>query len=384
MQANANATRPSDVARLLGRHPHAQAHAATRGLPRGARQPRLAARPLRGHRGRRRRRLAPRRPHPGHARTARPHAGRAGSRRAGRGAQSRRGDRAPAPSRVHRRRLPAGTGLVPRARAASRRGARRRGRRPHGQRAPRRRLRGASQDLVAFLYDWHRAFPGESRFFATNNLALPADRFREIGGRPGGASPRPRIATCADRWRGRGWALALRRRCRGRPRHCVDARVVRAPALQLRARRRVAASRPRARGQPPLRLESPRFDASMLALVGRGKRGGRRCAHSHSRRVAVRERGRLRERTPPAHARARPDAVVRWMRRDRPATARRRLTSRQRSAAARERNHPPRARGAGTGQVDLQCRVPDAEAFPQHALGRPEHLRQPALPRRLM
>lgn len=40
----------------------------------------------------------------------------------------------------------------------------------------------ASQMLVHYLYDYYNAVPEQARFFASNNLAVPADRFRAIGG----------------------------------------------------------------------------------------------------------------------------------------------------------------------------------------------------------
>jgi GT2 family glycosyltransferase len=40
----------------------------------------------------------------------------------------------------------------------------------------------ASQLLVAYLYSYYNADPDQARFFASNNLAMPADRFHTIGG----------------------------------------------------------------------------------------------------------------------------------------------------------------------------------------------------------
>ena len=40
----------------------------------------------------------------------------------------------------------------------------------------------ASQDLVSYLYAYYNANHDQARFFASNNLALPADSFRHIGG----------------------------------------------------------------------------------------------------------------------------------------------------------------------------------------------------------
>lgn len=40
----------------------------------------------------------------------------------------------------------------------------------------------ASQQLIGYLYDYYNAEPAEARFFASNNLALPIEGFRAIGG----------------------------------------------------------------------------------------------------------------------------------------------------------------------------------------------------------
>lgn len=40
----------------------------------------------------------------------------------------------------------------------------------------------ASQCLIDYLYAYYNADPRRARFFASNNLAVPADRFRQIGG----------------------------------------------------------------------------------------------------------------------------------------------------------------------------------------------------------
>jgi glycosyltransferase involved in cell wall biosynthesis len=40
----------------------------------------------------------------------------------------------------------------------------------------------ASQLLIAYLYAYYNADPDRARFFASNNLAMPADRFHAIGG----------------------------------------------------------------------------------------------------------------------------------------------------------------------------------------------------------
>jgi len=47
---------------------------------------------------------------------------------------------------------------------------------------PRNAFSTTSQLLVDYLYDYYNADPAGARFFASNNMALPADRFRAIGG----------------------------------------------------------------------------------------------------------------------------------------------------------------------------------------------------------
>jgi glycosyltransferase involved in cell wall biosynthesis len=132
----------------------------------------------------------------------------------------------------------------------------------------------ASQDLVAFLYDWHLARPGEARFFATNNLALATDRFRELGGfDPGWSLAAAEDRDLCDRWRGRGWGMS----------YAADAVVGHAHAMTLAtfARQHYTYGRGAAwlrlarlaRGQRPLGIESPRFYARMLAWSRRDKRG---------------------------------------------------------------------------------------------------------------
>jgi glycosyltransferase involved in cell wall biosynthesis len=40
----------------------------------------------------------------------------------------------------------------------------------------------ASQILIDYLYKYYNSDPHQARFFASNNMALPADQFRELGG----------------------------------------------------------------------------------------------------------------------------------------------------------------------------------------------------------
>jgi glycosyltransferase involved in cell wall biosynthesis len=53
----------------------------------------------------------------------------------------------------------------------------------------------ASQLLVAYLYDYYNADPDRARFVASNNLAVPTDRFRAVGG----FDPSPPRAAGEDR-----------------------------------------------------------------------------------------------------------------------------------------------------------------------------------------
>jgi GT2 family glycosyltransferase len=66
----------------------------------------------------------------------------------------------------------------------------------------------ASQMLVTYLYAYYNAEPGQARFLASNNLAIPADRFQTVGGfdavfRTAGAEDRE----FCDRWRHLGYQM---------------------------------------------------------------------------------------------------------------------------------------------------------------------------------
>lgn len=66
----------------------------------------------------------------------------------------------------------------------------------------------ASQMLVDYLYAWYNARPEGPRFFTSNNLAVPASLFREVGGFPVDfpfAAGEDR--EFCDRWLHRGYAL---------------------------------------------------------------------------------------------------------------------------------------------------------------------------------
>jgi glycosyltransferase involved in cell wall biosynthesis len=66
----------------------------------------------------------------------------------------------------------------------------------------------ASQQLISYLYEYYNADPANARFFTSNNLALPAEEFRQIGGFDTGF---PRAAgedrELCDRWSFRGYQL---------------------------------------------------------------------------------------------------------------------------------------------------------------------------------
>ena len=66
----------------------------------------------------------------------------------------------------------------------------------------------ASQLLVSYLYEYYNTGRGGARFFTSNNIALSAERFREIGGFDvgyRGAAGEDR-QFCED-WRRRGWPM---------------------------------------------------------------------------------------------------------------------------------------------------------------------------------
>ena len=66
----------------------------------------------------------------------------------------------------------------------------------------------ASQDVVDHLYDTENRQAGSAGFLASNNLAMPRDRFLDLGG----FDQQYRLAAGEDRafcdaWRGRGWPI---------------------------------------------------------------------------------------------------------------------------------------------------------------------------------
>jgi glycosyltransferase involved in cell wall biosynthesis len=66
----------------------------------------------------------------------------------------------------------------------------------------------ASQLLVDYIYSYYNADPNRARFFTSNNMALPIERFRQIGGfdqtLPAGAGEDRELC---DRWLYHGYAM---------------------------------------------------------------------------------------------------------------------------------------------------------------------------------
>jgi GT2 family glycosyltransferase len=63
-----------------------------------------------------------------------------------------------------------------------------------------------SQKIIEVVYAHFNADPGDARFFASNNFAIPAERFREIGGFDDTFNTSEDREICA-RWRSRGGGL---------------------------------------------------------------------------------------------------------------------------------------------------------------------------------
>lgn len=83
----------------------------------------------------------------------------------------------------------------------------------------------ASQDLVTYLYSHFNADPQQARFFTSNNLVVPADRFQQVGGFDQSfplAAGEDR--DFCDRWLSTGYGLT----------YAPDALVYHAHALSLR------------------------------------------------------------------------------------------------------------------------------------------------------
>ena len=67
----------------------------------------------------------------------------------------------------------------------------------------------ASQQLIGYLYDYCNGGPGGARFLASNNLALPAERFRASGGfDPAFTRAAGEDREFCDRWRHLGYQLS--------------------------------------------------------------------------------------------------------------------------------------------------------------------------------
>jgi GT2 family glycosyltransferase len=123
----------------------------------------------------------------------------------------------------------------------------------------------ASQQLVSYLYEYFADADGAGRFLTSNNLAVPIDGFRELGG----FSEAFPLAAAEDRDFCHRWALS------GRPIvHVPDARVDHRHALRLSSywRQHVGYgrgahryhSRRVQRGEGNLRVEPVRFYTDML------------------------------------------------------------------------------------------------------------------------
>jgi glycosyltransferase involved in cell wall biosynthesis len=66
----------------------------------------------------------------------------------------------------------------------------------------------ASQLIVDAVYAFYNRGPGTARFFASNNLAVPTDRFRRIGGFDGAGFPfASEDRELCDRWLHRGYRM---------------------------------------------------------------------------------------------------------------------------------------------------------------------------------
>jgi glycosyltransferase involved in cell wall biosynthesis len=64
----------------------------------------------------------------------------------------------------------------------------------------------ASQVIIDMVYAYYNADPGQARFFASNNLALPAIRFHAIGGFDATFTTSEDRELC-DRWRHHGYGM---------------------------------------------------------------------------------------------------------------------------------------------------------------------------------
>lgn len=135
----------------------------------------------------------------------------------------------------------------------------------------------ASQLLVAYLYRYYGAAPGRPAFYTSNNVAVPAAQFRELGGFDTtfrGAAGEDR--EFCWRWRERGWRMS----------YCPDALVAHAHWMNWRgywkqhfdygrAAFHFHQIRTRA-GQGLVRLEPPAFYGRLLLCPLEGPQDGRK------------------------------------------------------------------------------------------------------------
>ena len=93
----------------------------------------------------------------------------------------------------------------------------------------------ASQVHVDYLYSYYNLVPERAQFFSSNNLALPAEGFRQVGGFDATFMTGEDREFC-DRWLSAGFALRVLSRCPRLPCPHADVRQLLVPAFQLRAR----------------------------------------------------------------------------------------------------------------------------------------------------
>ena len=134
----------------------------------------------------------------------------------------------------------------------------------------------ASQMLIDFLYDYYNAADTGGRFFITSNLALPAARFRDVGGFdvsfPLAAAEDRDVC---DRWREQGFEMAYAPAAVVRHAHALTLRSFCRQHLNYgRGAHHLHRARSR-RGEGRLRVEPLRF-YSRLILYPVSKGAGRR------------------------------------------------------------------------------------------------------------
>lgn len=132
----------------------------------------------------------------------------------------------------------------------------------------------ASQELLEFLYEYYNRPSGEGRFFTTNNLALPRDRFLEMGGFD---TSFPLAAAedrdLCDRWLEQGWRLTYHEDVVVRHAHAMNLfGFIRQHYTYGRGALYLHSARTR-RGADLPRLESLRFYRRLLLHPLRGGHG---------------------------------------------------------------------------------------------------------------